>query len=69
MRYPAVRWNERRRAFLCPDCDADIEMKISEDGTHYTVASKFGITDFSDSDRVIELISSVLRELPENLVR
>lgn len=37
MRYPAVRWNERRRAFLCPDCDADIEMKISEDGTHYTV--------------------------------
>ena len=37
MRYPAVRWNERRRAFLCPDCDAVIEMKISEDGTHYTV--------------------------------
>lgn len=37
MRYPAVRWNERRRAFLCPDCDAAIEMKISEDGTHYTV--------------------------------
>ena len=33
------------------------------------LASKFGITDFSDSDRVIELISSVLRELPENLVR
>ena len=37
MRYPAVRWNERRRAFLCPDCDAVIEMDISEDGTHYTV--------------------------------
>ena len=37
MRYPAVRWNERRRAFLCPDCGAVIEMDISEDGTHYTV--------------------------------
>ena len=37
MRYPAVRWNERRRAFLCPDCDAVIEMEISEDGAHYTV--------------------------------
>ena len=36
MRYPAVRWNERRRAFLCPDCVAVIEMDISEDGTHYT---------------------------------
>ena len=32
-----MRWNERRRAFLCPDCDAVIEMDISEDGTHYTV--------------------------------
>ena len=32
MRYPAVRWNRRRRAFLCPDCDAVIEMDISEDG-------------------------------------
>ena len=37
MRYPAVRWNERRRAFLCPDCDAVIEMEISEDGTRYAV--------------------------------
>lgn len=37
MRYPAVRWNRRRRAFLCPDCDAVIEMDISEDGISYTV--------------------------------
>ena len=37
MRYPAVRWNKRCRAFLCPDCDAVIEMEISEDGAHYTV--------------------------------
>ena len=39
MRYPAVRWNERRRAFLCPDCDAVIEMEISEDGTRYVVSA------------------------------
>lgn len=37
MRYPTVRWNERRRAFLCPDCGAVIEMEISEDGARYTV--------------------------------
>lgn len=37
MRSPAVRWNRRRRAFLCPDCDAVIEMDISEDGISYTV--------------------------------
>ena len=37
MRGPAVRWNRRRRAFLCPDCDAVIEMDISEDGISYTV--------------------------------
>ena len=37
MRYPAVRWNRRRRAFLCPDCDGVIEMEISEDGSRYTV--------------------------------
>ena len=37
MRYPAVRWNKRCRAFLCTDCDAVIEMEISEDGAHYTV--------------------------------
>lgn len=37
MRYPAVRWNRRRRAFLCPDCDGVIEMEISEGGSRYTV--------------------------------
>lgn len=37
MRGPAVRWNRRRRAFLCPDCDAVIEMDINEDGISYTV--------------------------------
>jgi len=37
MRYPAVTWNQRRRAFLCPDCMAPIEMEISDDGSKYTV--------------------------------
>ena len=39
MRYPAVRWNKRCRAFLCPDCGAVIEMEISEDRAHYTVSA------------------------------
>ncbi len=37
MRYPAVTWNRRKRAFLCPDCMAPIEMEISDDGSRYTV--------------------------------
>jgi hypothetical protein len=37
MRYPAVRWNKRRKAFLCPDCYRSIEMDFSQDGTRYKV--------------------------------
>ena len=37
MRYPAVTWNQRRKAFLCPDCLEPLEMEISEDGTRYKV--------------------------------
>ncbi len=37
MRYPAVRWNKRKKAFLCPDCCQPIETDISQDGTKYTV--------------------------------
>lgn len=37
MRYPAVIWNRRKHAFLCPDCMNVLEMEISEDGTKYTV--------------------------------
>ena len=37
MRYPAVAWNRRRKAFLCPDCLEPLEMEISEDGTRYMV--------------------------------
>ncbi len=37
MRYPAVVWNQRRNAFLCPDCLEPLEMEISEDGTRYMV--------------------------------
>ena len=37
MRYPAVRWNKRRKAFLCPDCYRPIEMDFSQDGTRYKV--------------------------------
>lgn len=37
MRYPAVTWNRRKRAFLCPDCIEPIEMPISDDGSRYMV--------------------------------
>ncbi len=37
MRYPAVRWNKRQHAFLCPDCRKPIEMDFSKDGTKYRV--------------------------------
>ena len=33
MRYPAVRWNRRQKAFLCPDCRKPIQMDYSNDGT------------------------------------
>nr|WP_325212952.1 helicase-related protein [uncultured Oscillibacter sp.] len=37
MRYPAVTWNRRRRAFLCPDCMEPLQMEISGDGSRYMV--------------------------------
>ena len=37
MKQPAVVWNKRRNAFLCPDCMKVIEMPISEDGVRYMV--------------------------------
>ena len=37
MRYPAVTWDDRQRAFLCPDCGKPIQMEFSDDGSHYLV--------------------------------
>lgn len=37
MRRPAVVWNERLQAFLCPDCLMPIETPISQDGSKYMV--------------------------------
>jgi hypothetical protein len=37
MRYPAVTWNGRKRAFLCPDCGKPIQMEFSDDGSRYLV--------------------------------
>ena len=37
MRYPAVRWNRRKKGFLCPDCGRVLQMELSEDGTRYMV--------------------------------
>lgn len=37
MKRPAVRWNGRREAFLCPDCGQIIEMELTDDGSKYRV--------------------------------
>ena len=37
MRYPAVRWNKRLKAFLCPDCRMPIQADYSQDGSKYKV--------------------------------
>ena len=37
MRCPAVSWNRRRKAFLCPDCRRPLQMAISDDGSKYLV--------------------------------
>lgn len=35
MKMPAVIWNERRKAFLCPDCMEVLEMPCSDEGVGY----------------------------------
>ena len=37
MRYPAVKWNHRQRAFICPHCMKPIQKEFSVDGTSYLV--------------------------------
>jgi len=37
MHRPAVVWNKRKNAFICPDCDDVIQMAISKDGSRYIV--------------------------------
>ncbi len=37
MRYPAITWNQRKRAFLCPDCGKPLLMDYSDDGIQYLV--------------------------------
>ncbi len=37
MKRPAVYWNERRKAFLCPDCHQVVEMELTDDGSKYRV--------------------------------
>ncbi len=37
MRYPAITWSKRKRAFLCPDCGKPIQMEYSDDGSRYLV--------------------------------
>lgn len=35
MKRPAVQWNRREKAFLCPDCLGPVEVPVTEDGIAY----------------------------------
>ena len=37
MKRPAVIWNQRKKAFLCPDCHNPIEMDLIDEGSKYKV--------------------------------
>jgi hypothetical protein len=37
MRRPAVYWNDRRRALLCPNCGKILTMELTRDGSKYRV--------------------------------
>ena len=37
MRYPAVTWDSRQKAFLCPDCGKPVQMEYSDDGSRYLI--------------------------------
>lgn len=37
MRAPAVRWNERKQGFVCPDCGEVVETNITRDGAVYKI--------------------------------
>ena len=37
MRYPAVKWNRRKRMFQCPDCGETVMMELINEGCHYYV--------------------------------
>jgi len=39
MHSPAVTWNERKKAFVCPDCGETVMMNVSIDGAKYIVES------------------------------
>ncbi len=42
MRAPAVFWNKRRHAFLCPHCYIPVEMELIQDGCKYKVLADSG---------------------------
>ena len=61
MRYPAVKWSKRLRAFLCPDCNEVVTMEISEDGSRYTVpADQFFFQNEHRKNHVCPNCGSVL---------
>lgn len=51
MRAPAVRWNKRRKAFVCPTCGCNIEVDSSRDGKpYYGLANQFDFLRENDKN-------------------
>ena len=61
MRYPAVTWSRRHRAFLCPQCMAPVQMNVTEDGVKYKVnADQFYFLHETKANHVCEACGSPL---------
>ncbi|MCL2047382.1 MAG: hypothetical protein FWG87_01530 [Defluviitaleaceae bacterium] len=61
MRRPAVKWNKRRRAFICPDCYAAIKMEIIDCGDNRRVnADPFFFRRESKKNHKCEACGSLL---------
>ena len=61
MRYPAVTWNRRQRAFLCPDCLQPVQMDYSADGVKYQVnADQFFFQEENRQNHTCPVCGAVL---------
>ncbi|MDR3277967.1 MAG: hypothetical protein LBT12_04270, partial [Oscillospiraceae bacterium] len=70
MKQPAVRWSKSRRGFVCPDCDAVQEMRLTEDGVSYMIpADQFYYMNENDKNHKCKHCGAVLWQAlnPSNL--
>ena len=63
MRRPVAMWNQRRNAFLCPDCGQVLEMEVTEDSVSYKVnANHHHYRQEHSGNRVCEHCKAMLWE-------